>query len=179
VIRSSNRRRSVRRRADTAGGSRDSKTRSLLSPISSRITFKPCSFNSNKRLSPSSRSARSSWLTRNFRVPYKIGKHSRARVPKPPRRHRPQVLRHKCVVTTASCLRHNPRTIVACSMGSVTSDKSFFRRTGSTLSKTVTFSLYECSTVNSRREFRTKTRKSSSVSDDEDALRFARRASER
>jgi hypothetical protein len=83
------------------------------------------------------------------------------------------------VVPTVPCLRHDPRTIVACSMGSVASDKSFFRRTGSTLSKAVMFSLYECSTVNSRREFRTKTRKSSSESDDEDALRFARGASER
>src|SRR6266436_1436404 len=43
----------------------------------------------------------------------------------------------------------------------------------------VTFSLYECSTANSRREFQTKTRKSSSESDDEDALRCARGSSER
>ena len=87
--------------------------------------------------------------------------------------------RHKCVVPTVPCLRHKPRTIVACSMGSVASDKSFFCRTGSTSSKTVTFSLYECSTANSRREFRTMTRKSSSESDDEDALRSARGSSER
>jgi hypothetical protein len=43
----------------------------------------------------------------------------------------------------------------------------------------VTFSLYECSRVNSRREFRTETGKSSSESDDEDALRCARGSSER
>ena len=43
----------------------------------------------------------------------------------------------------------------------------------------VTFSLYECSRVNSRREFRTETRKSGSESDDEDALRCARGSSER
>jgi len=43
----------------------------------------------------------------------------------------------------------------------------------------VTFSLYECSTVNSRREFRTETGKSSSESDDEDALRCAWGSSER
>lgn len=42
-----------------------------------------------------------------------------------------------------------------------------------------TFSLYECSKANSRREFRTETRKSSSESDDEYALRFARGSSTR
>jgi hypothetical protein len=41
----------------------------------------------------------------------------------------------------------------------------------------VTFSLYACSPVNSRQEFRSETRKSSSESDDEDALRFARGSS--
>jgi hypothetical protein len=94
-------------------------------------------------------------------------------------RPKPLTTRHKCVVPTVPCLRHNPRTIVAGSMGSVASDKSFFCRTGSTSSKTATFSLYECSTANSRREFRTRTRKSSSESDDEDALRCARGSSER
>jgi hypothetical protein len=41
------------------------------------------------------------------------------------------------------------------------------------------FSLYECSRANSRRQFRAETRKSSSESDDEDALRCARGSSER
>jgi hypothetical protein len=54
-----------------------------------------------------------------------------------------KVLGHKWVVLTVPCLRHNPRLIVACCIGSVASDKSFFSRTESTLSKAVTFSLYE------------------------------------
>ena len=43
----------------------------------------------------------------------------------------------------------------------------------------VTFSLYACSRVNSRQEFRSETRKSSGESDHEDALRFARGPSRR
>src|ERR1700687_489257 len=43
----------------------------------------------------------------------------------------------------------------------------------------VKINLYGSSTANSRRKFRSETRKSSSESDDEDALRFARGSSER
>ena len=88
-----------------------------------------------------------------------------------------QVLRHKCVVATVPCLRHNPRTIVACSMGSVASDKSFFCRTGSTQSGDVQFVRVLHSKFAAG--IRNKKRKSSSESDDEDTLRFARGASER
>jgi hypothetical protein len=53
------------------------------------------------------------------------------------------------------------------------SDKSFFCRTGSTLSPASNVQLYACSRVNSRLEFRSETWKSSGESDDDDALRFA------